>query len=131
MHLAQNELIGKLWMDLNARRHTFLTRCFFKYYPFGCKIVVLLRRFHIVTIDGGYWKSHSYSYFDSFGKGYTSLGKLYGKLCIEKSSYKLIRSPYLDQTRKVQLPRLYYPSPQLGCHLCVIVSVHKLIQLKT
>jgi hypothetical protein len=38
----------------SARGDTFFcTHCFLKYYSFGCKIMILLRHFHIVTIDGG------------------------------------------------------------------------------
>jgi hypothetical protein len=53
-YLALNQLIGKLWIDFSARRRIFCTHCVMKYYSFECKIMILLRHFHIVTIDSGY-----------------------------------------------------------------------------
>jgi hypothetical protein len=42
-YLAPNQLV--------KRRYIFCICCFLKFY--GCKIIVLLRHFHMVTIDGG------------------------------------------------------------------------------
>jgi hypothetical protein len=37
-----------------AETHFFCTHFFYKYHSFWSKIMILLRHFHIVTIDGGY-----------------------------------------------------------------------------
>jgi hypothetical protein len=53
-YLALNQLIDKLAIEFSARRRIFCTHCFLQYHSFWFKIMILLRHFHIVTIDGGY-----------------------------------------------------------------------------
>jgi hypothetical protein len=43
-----NQLIGKLWMDFSAQRRIFEHKLFY----FGHNNIVLVRLFHILTIDG-------------------------------------------------------------------------------
>jgi hypothetical protein len=51
--IGLNQLIGKLWMNFSAQGNILCTSCFIQFDSFWYRISVLVRHFHMITIDGG------------------------------------------------------------------------------